>query len=151
MFALANQVEPMTSQHHLPAACGPSDQQRSIRLLPQAAHSGMWLHHLPRQHWTPIKVKQKHPARKIAPVMIYFIILLQAQSQLFYISLFNYVFWKRNKELFMLISGQDVERGNNNKRRGLFFSSAQRIYFRNKVWTKIKMQIPTKLPTRLLG
>lgn len=48
MLALANQVEPMTSQHHLPALHGPSDQRRSIRLLPQAMQSGMLTHHLLR-------------------------------------------------------------------------------------------------------
>lgn len=52
MFALADQVEPMTSQHHLPALRGPSAQQRSIRLPRQATQSGMQMHHLLRQHWT---------------------------------------------------------------------------------------------------
>lgn len=65
MFALADQVEPVTSQHHhLPALRGPSAQQRSIRLPPQATQSGMQMHHLLRQLWTLIKAKQKHPGRE---------------------------------------------------------------------------------------
>lgn len=80
MFALADQVEPVTSQHHhLPALRGPSAQQRSIRLPPQATQSGMQMHHLLRQLWTLIKAKQKHPGRE--DVMIYCIALLQAQLQ----------------------------------------------------------------------
>lgn len=81
MFALADQVEPMTSQNHLPGLRAPSAQRRSIRLPPQATQSGMQMHHLLRQHWTLMKAKQKHPGRKITPVMIYCIALLQAQLQ----------------------------------------------------------------------
>lgn len=68
LFALANQVEPMTSKHHLPALHGYLDQQQSIRCLP-TGHAGTVRNvdtSLPPP--TVIGKQLKHPAWKIFPV-----------------------------------------------------------------------------------
>lgn len=72
LFALANQVEPMTSKHHLPALHGYLDQQQSIRRLP-TGHAGTVRNvdtslPPPTVNSNSNRKTTKHPAWKIFPV-----------------------------------------------------------------------------------